>query len=326
MTRHVLCVDERPYCVWDNGITNFNAEYLNSINPKFYEFIAHQNYNIIIDKDANKESKQFAALLLRNYYTQALETLFALIFATLQSPKCISGWMLNYRNVDLYSLVEKVNKNISIKIRFKINEKFNWERIVKIIFSYLDDNSEAKPIIVENFSGLLNSFVTDFLNENLRNEYNSVKHGFRAQSGGFTLEIQPPEKSNINIPKSELKNLLHSEYGSAFYTEEKIPERKNQYCINYHALNWNPENIYHGIYFISLLINNIITFLKLYNELQIEGIEYLVELPNRLFNYPWKNIAGSGAFKLGGEVDLDTIPKITDEQIFSIYHNTYIEN
>ena len=106
---HSFCVDDHPYCVWDTGLQDINAEFLKSMDPQFYNFIA-DNYRIISNKETDKQNKQFASILLRNYYTHALETLFALIFATLQYPECVSIWMLKYQNAHLYNLVEKVHK------------------------------------------------------------------------------------------------------------------------------------------------------------------------------------------------------------------------
>lgn len=316
MNGYSFLVDSTPYTVWDSGIKNFNIDYINSINPKFYDFIAHQNYDIIIDKNANKENKQFASILLRNYYAQVLETLFALIFASLQSPHCVLLWMLKYRNKDLYSLVNKINNNESIKIRIPIEDKFSWETIVELIYYYLDDSSKVKPMLVKKYTELLTSFANDFIDQNLLNEYNSVKHGFRLQSGGFTLIGEPLDKKYEDI------SISHSDYGSAFYVAEKIEDSKNQYCLKYNLLNWNPENMFQGIKFISLLINNIIIFIKYFNQLNDKGLQYKTELPDKISYSPWMKIPGSGAVSRSVKVDIDSIQANSDDQILSSYYDT----
>ncbi|MDR3611889.1 MAG: hypothetical protein P4L27_15065 [Ignavibacteriaceae bacterium] len=310
---HEFCVDDTPYCVYDSGIRDINEEYLNSINPKFYEFIAQQNSNILKNNNAEKESKQFAAILLRNYYSQALETLFALIFATLQSPNSVLVWMLRYSNYDLYNLVKKVNENQSIKIRFIINEKFSWESVIRIIFDGTP-GSETKEEVIKNFTGLLSSFANDYLDQNIRSEYNSVKHGFRVRPGGFSATMKSPETGK-DIPLSQ------SEFGSMFYTEENIKGEKNQYTLRSHALNWNPENNFYGIHFVSLLINNLLLYLKRLNNIKTDGLIYKTVSKEQV-NLPWGKMSGSASFSIGFSMKVELIDPINKDEILSMYHDT----
>jgi hypothetical protein len=312
-----FCVDDIPQCVYDSGIRDLNEEYLNSINPKFYEFIAQQNSNILKNNDADKESKQFAAILLRNYYSQALETLFALIFATLQSPNCVLVWMLRYSNRDLYNLVKKVNENRPIKIRFTIKEKFSWETVVRIILYYVP-GSEAKQELVKNFTGLLSSFANDYLDQEVKSEYNSVKHGFRTRPGGFTATMKSPESGN-NIPLSQ------SEFGSGFYTADDIKGKKNQYSLRMHALNWNPENNFYGLHFVSLLINNLLLYLKRLNNIKTDGLIYKTVSKEQV-NLPWGKMSGSASFSIGLSMKVELMDPINKDEILSMYHDTITED
>jgi hypothetical protein len=321
MKYNLFCVDEIPYCIWDGGYQNINSEYIKRIEPHYYEYVAQLNYNVVCDSEADKESKQFAAISLRNYYTQALETLFALIFATLQAPSCIPGWMMKYRNSDLYKLVEKTNKKSPIKIRFTKIENISWDSVVKLIFHYFDEKEvDAKRIIIKNFSDLLNSFASDYLDNNLHNEYNSIKHGLRAKAGGSVLAIKAVDKDGKPKDNSEWTKVLHSEYGSSFYIAERLLDRKNHFRLKYHSNNWNPENLFYGINFISLFLHNLLTFLISFNKIEVDGIQYKSVSPEDAFKTPWKNIIGTGNITMDFGFDYHAIKTFTNDEILESYN------
>ncbi|MCL4550816.1 MAG: hypothetical protein M1495_19865 [Bacteroidetes bacterium] len=320
MRYNLFCVDEIPYCIWDGEYQNINSEYIKRVEPHYYEYVAQSNYDIINDSEADKESKQFAAISLRSYYTQAMETLFALIFATLQAPTCIPGWMMKYKNYDLYKLVEKTDNNIPLKIRFTKVENISWNSIIKLIFHYFDEKEiDAKNIIVKNFTDLLSSFASDYLDKNLHNEYNSVKHGLRAKAGGSVLAIKEVDKEGKPKDNSEWTKILHSDYGSSFYIDEKLLDSKNHFRLKYHSNNWNPEDIFYEINFISLLLHNLLTFLKIFNKIESDSIKYKSVSPEDAFKTPWKNLIGTGNITMDFGFDYKSIKLFSNDEILASY-------
>jgi hypothetical protein len=69
-------------------------------------------YSQSLDKqnEPTDRDSQHAALALRAAYSQALETLFALIFAAVQARWCIPAWVNAYKNEELRNLVKKVQE------------------------------------------------------------------------------------------------------------------------------------------------------------------------------------------------------------------------
>src|SRR4051812_7198190 len=97
-------VNETPYCVWDWDITEQNLEFINSIDPRYFEHIAKIHGEMLEGED-----QQYAAIALRTAYAHSLETFFALLCATIQAPDCVVGWLLKYRNKELFDLVRKID-------------------------------------------------------------------------------------------------------------------------------------------------------------------------------------------------------------------------
>lgn len=320
MKHYFFCIDEKPYCLFDNGYQDINADYIKQIDSRFYDFVAEQNIHIINNEETEKAERQFAAISLRNYYTQALETLFALIFATLQAPACIPGWMLKYRNNDLYKLVEKTNNCTPIKLRFTKIHNISWKSISKLIFHYFDGKEkEAKQSIINNFTKLLSSFANDFLDKTLQNEYNSIKHGFRTKVGGSTLALKEVNKNGIPKHKSDWVKIFGSEYGSSFYIDENLLNSKNHFRLKHHSNSWNPENLFHGIHFASLLIENLITFLKAFNKIEAAMLQYKSVSPEHAFNLPWDKVIGTGNITMDLGFDYNATKIFSKEEILTVY-------
>jgi hypothetical protein len=83
-------VDERPLCLWDNNIKQRNLRFLNSIDPSYFEYLYQLYANVINSaKEATDKDAQHPALAMRTAYSQALETLFALLFSAIQAHWCI---------------------------------------------------------------------------------------------------------------------------------------------------------------------------------------------------------------------------------------------
>lgn len=320
MKYYLFCVDDKPFCMWDGEKVSTNREYIKRIQPEYYEFVAEHLIEIINKDDASKQERKFTALSLRNYYTQSLETLFALIFATLQAPACIPGWMLNYRNSDLYNLVKKTNAGQPINTLFTKIHNISWESISKLIFCYFsEEHPEDKEIIIKKFTDLLAAFADDYLDPTLRNEYNSIKHGLRTNAGGFVLKFKEVEKDGSPKNDSEWKDILNSEFGSSFYIRENLKGTKNHFRLKLHSNNYDPENLFHGINFISLVLHNLLTFLKTFNKIKTKNLQYKSVKPEKTFELPWKNISVVGNITMDLGFDYDSVKIFKNEKIKSIY-------
>jgi hypothetical protein len=100
-----FAVDETPYCLWDLDIHARNLEFINRIDPRYFEHVANLHGQFL-----EGEENQYAAVALRIAYSHGLESLFALLCATVQAPDCIVGWLLKYKNVELNEVIRKISE------------------------------------------------------------------------------------------------------------------------------------------------------------------------------------------------------------------------
>jgi hypothetical protein len=235
-----FCVDEDPYCVWDDAPHSKNLEFIEAIRPEFFSHLAsvHER-NLTSETDA-----LLAATALRVTYAHAVEAALAFVFAALQAPLCTYGWLGKYRAQHLDSLCQKVNSGRHVLNRLRVRE-ISWRQIVERIFLNApalfsqDDTSVTREQTIEGFTFALERIAHDYLDEDVRSEYNAFKHGFRASPGGFSLAMRPEKTYGKEDPEAPLTVLGASKYGSRTLTVERIGSDKQNLRVEMRSLNWD---------------------------------------------------------------------------------------
>jgi hypothetical protein len=253
---------------------------------------------------------------MRLAYSQGLEVLFSLLFASIQAPNCVVGWLLNYKNVDLTNVMKKFRDYHEILHSFTVTIR-GWDALVELLFSEFDkEQKESVMPRIKGFAQLWEQFAQDFLDSKFSDEYNSLKHGLRVHMGGFHLMEGIYPNNGVPSGIEEMETLAYSKFGSTFFVSERI-ERTPNFVIHTQSRNWDPENYYHALKLISLSLKNILAFLKKVNGNK-EPQEYLIPNDEEFFRKPW--LVGS-KMSLGckSRVPTQKIPLLSKEDILSIY-------
>lgn len=264
-------VGDKPLCLWDGNIRQRNTDFLESLDPGYFEYMVgvHQQAINGANNPTDKEA-QFAAMALRTTYSQALETLFALIFTALQAPHCPPAWFNEYTNQQLRTLIDQVNQRKPILSVWGIDIP-SWSSIVEILFKPLNlDDKEQESALKAGFAKAWEYFALDFLDNGHTQEYNSIKHGLRARSGGFKVKIGIPDKPGTIPPEDKMVFLSRSDFGSSYLVSEKSGFPKHHLRLKGALRNWSPENIALGIELAAISIENVQSTLKFINN-EIDG-------------------------------------------------------
>src|SRR5262245_57933106 len=118
-----FAVDETPWCAWDWDLKEQNLNFIKGVDPTYFEYLAKVYVNSL---DLEQEHK--AALALRTAYSHGVETFFSFLFAAIQAPDCVIGWVHKYQIHDLKSLIEKVNHRQRVYTKVDI-APIAWENI-----------------------------------------------------------------------------------------------------------------------------------------------------------------------------------------------------
>jgi len=292
-------VDERPFCVWDIDLKKRSIEFIESLDPSYFEYVANTNLQNIGDgDDALSKKSQHAALALRTAYSQALETLFALICASIQAPRCVPAWINLYRNNELRNIVDKIHnyKPLLSQIKFDVLE---WSVVSNIIFqSLVIEDKEKEDSIKTGFARLWSRFASEFLDESFTREYNSIKHGLRVRPGGFYLALGPQSKPGM--PAEKMTLLGKSDFGAGYLTAEKVNDENHHLLMRKHHRNWNPEDISWGLHLASMSILNVQSAIRILNGVQPEQVQFYWPTDLSSFLEPWNRSSHLGVTSMNG--------------------------
>lgn len=259
MEHIAFLVWKRPRVYWDPDLQDKSLEFLKGINPSYYVYVAESQRPHLETDD--RETSLNAATVLRIAYGQGLETLMALLCATMQAPACVVGWMHQYRNSDLREMVEAVGKGAAAPYVLSGFRPTSWETVSRAIYSrvQLEDESKREPLSA-GFGRLWDRFASDFLNEEATQEYNALKHGSRPKMGGFSLAVGLQKEKGV--PAETFTPLGGSKYGSTFFVPENLAHSGLHVRPKRRSLNWLPENLIAGLGMISLSLTNISAYLR----------------------------------------------------------------
>jgi hypothetical protein len=308
-------VDETEYAFWDANTRKVNLRFINQLDPDYFEYIAQLNLSLLNGEGNDKKTRQHAAINMRLAYSQGLEVLFSLIFATIQAHDCVIGWFLKYNNRELFSIAKKFRdgKEIYTKLALPIR---GWRDFANIVFVGIEEQKEKILSKIEQFAYLWSHFFEDFLDPNLDKEYNSIKHGLRVNMGGKHYLMGLPEFNGRPVENQQWRTISKSEFGTTFFISEKIKKTPN-FVVHEHSRNWNPENYFHGLMLISTSIKNILVLLNKINGSE-KDTNYYFPNDENFSEKPWE-IGNSSSVTHYSSIDKRKIPSITKEDILSIY-------
>ncbi len=168
----------------------------------------------------------------------------------------------------------------------------------------------------EAFGRLWGRFANDFLNDMARREYNSLKHGFRIDPGGFSVSVGWERSPGLPCPPEAMHSIGGSQFGSSFFVKEKF--HKHNFTIQRCLRNWMPANFVRALKLVSISLYNIVSWLRLCNGVAAE--ELLIRCPETLgeFDGPWKDVPGVES-SLDVSVPVDRIKPLSKEAILSVY-------
>lgn len=309
-------INEKEYAFWDADIPELNLRFINQLDPEYFEYVAKLNFDILQSNENDKKVRQHAAIALRLAYSQGLEVLFSLIFATIQAPDCVIGWFLKYSNTSLEDTAKRFRKGIKLPTKFMIQIR-GWKDFANVVFLGIEETEKSKYLSkIEQFAHLWGHFAEDFLDEKFKNEYNSIKHGLRVYMGGIHVLMGLQDDYDTPPPPERMETVSYSEFGTTFFTAEKIGETPN-FVVDRHSRNWNPENYFHGLMLISISIKNILVLLNTLNGGK-EGLTYYFPDDENFSEKPWQ-FRGSFSITHYSTINKGEIPLLKKEDIASAY-------
>jgi hypothetical protein len=145
-----------------------------------------------------------------------------------------------------------------------------WLAVSELVHSRSNEDATRAAETAKLFAQVWSRLGQEFLDERWSAEYNSIKHGLRLKSAGFTLSVGVEDVPGIPAASEKMKTAGGSRYGSSFLIDEVIagpgvakrdPNFRGRDC----SLAWNVERVAGCIQLIRWSLNNIISTLKIWN-------------------------------------------------------------
>lgn len=279
-----------PWCVWEWDMPERNLRFLESIDPEYFTYVATLNSEHLKGEDAKR-----AAVAIRTAYHHSLETLFTLLGATLQAPDCVVGWIPKCKTETLRDLMRAISDESSVPNRLQL-ERVSWKALAGVVFRHSDQDPEVRAKHAEDFGTLWQRLAHDFLDERTSAEYNSIKHGFRLSSGGFTLAMGLQEAPGVFAPAENMKLVGASRFGSTYYAVEPIEgsppgsQKGPHFRVRRWSMNWDPNANAKATQLAAVSIANVISFLRIANGVR-ENVHVAVP-DDAEFEAPWSTSVG----------------------------------
>jgi hypothetical protein len=162
------------------------------------------------------------------------------------------------------------------------------------------------------------------LNKEHRDEYNSIKHGFRAAPGGFHLSIGQEESYGVAPPAEKMAYAGGSTFGTSYFLAEPLENapalrRDLHFRVRRHSINWDPGCLSYGLQLISMSIRNIVSFLKIANGVAADTVRFTRPKESSDADKPWRHTIGVTNYNVDVVVAEEHIKRLNEREILSVY-------
>jgi hypothetical protein len=260
---------------WDTDAKGVNERFLSDIDPEYFLEIA----SCLMVKYKQDASPR-AALGMRHMYHHSLECMFSMACALVQANNYPIGWIMSYTNGQLRDTVDAISRGRPVPVRFRGLDEPRWSGLLKAIFRRIGPSvPEIQPSALEENASTIGTLARDLVSEVYADEYNSIKHGLRLRSGGFTFRMGLEEEPGKPAPEEAMQTVAHSDTGTSYY--KRIPfEIKGDHMISSRALNWDVETVLYRLHFASVWMAN-------FRALLLMGVCDPKEVKLRLVDKEW---------------------------------------
>jgi hypothetical protein len=285
MERYVFAVGEEAFCLWGYDLAQENDRYLRSFDASYFEYIARAHGDHLEGDDAPR-----AAIALRAAYHHGLEALFSILGALSQAPEAVTAWIPRCSNSRLRHFVRDVSSGSAILTQ-RGRQRLSWRILAEIVHSHCWIDEDPQWATAHRFAKLWSRLSHDFLDPLHVAEYNSIKHGFRALSGGSVLRVGLEASYGVAPPEAEMQTIGASPHGVSFSTVDPIPttEPKSPHVrLTHQRLNWRGESMFQALQLISWSANNVVGFLRVLNGAPPATVRFHRPEDPDAFEAPWR--------------------------------------
>ena len=308
MQSSIFAVNDEPYCLWEVDLLERTREYLEGLDPEHFDHVLQTNL------ESDDEGRLLVVVRMSLHH--AIETMFSLLGAFIQAPDCPYAWIAKCSNPDLREVVGRVSRRDATLISKLHLPTLGWHSVAEAVFTAYQSGTERQLKTMYLFGRLWEALARELTNQTNIDEYNALKHGFRARPGGFSLaagvEKEAPNEAGIHM-------LGRSAFGATFLKVESLGSNKGGRHIRSRQLsvNWSLERVVMLHQLVYMSINNVVSALKVVNDVPAGTCRFLRPENDDDFDKPWTFSTGVTSFTMDHVIDERGLPSLTKDELLS---------
>lgn len=320
-----FCVLERPYAYWGRDVVEENTQFLVGLDGLVYYRTAQMLiHELPEDREDDDKGRKDISSLARLLWHHGLETLVMLLGAFIQAPTAAKGYFLKCQSHDVRELTRLLVREQLPRYNRVEETDFTISALVAGLHRWTGwDNIET---IVERQSFALRRMLADFEKPQQRFEYNSIKHGFRANHGRFALAMGQEESPGVLAPGESMRLIGSSKDSSHFDVEKEIRDTtKAQSRVNFAtektSLAWSLERVLCELQITSFLIENAAGALRIINGVEPKNVQFHRQVDGDEFweLYPKMGSGSVNQATFGVEISSNDFGLYDAKQVFESY-------
>jgi len=324
MKATVLAVADEPYCLWEHPLDTHNLDFLKGIDAEYFAAVGRM---AAPEKQEAIEDEHRAATVARLAFHQGIETLFSLLGAMLQAPKCVYAWLAKCGNSTLRDIVSAISNGSFPGPMQLQGADPTWELLAMFVLDDSDAPIEIRIAAAKNFGKLWARLAQDFVAPRTAQEYNSLKHGFRVAPGGFSLEISK-DSAVGDIADSASPTMIPlggSIHGVSYFNVEKIAGEQgaNRSIVGRrYRRNWNARQTILLLELISHSLRNVISRLQQINDVTVSAVNYSFPTEEQ-FATPWTHSVGVVGMELNRTIPEGVVCATTKQELNELLNDRH---
>jgi hypothetical protein len=309
----IFCVNKKPWLIADPDLRRKNLEFLNGIDAEYFKYCLETHGK------AKESEWQHASIAMQSTLHHALETLFSLIGVLVQAHDCGYAWIAKCETRELINFVQRISDEDDSLFTKLPGLVISWGGIATAIgeLCQLEPSLGNSRQYAATYGTCLTNLACEITDGNNRDEYNSIKHGFRIQAGGgYKLWMRMYDDTMPTPQKvsDEMALITESDHGASFFKLVPLSESRKERglkALRIHA-NWNPTRTMMLIEIAYAFIVNVVHALKRINGVQEQLVSISFPEPGEL-EKPWQ--LPRSFMKVSTDHSLMHGPMVTEEKL-----------
>jgi len=310
---YVFAVAGRPYCCWDYDHVERGLEFLDGFDTEYFEMVA----GLCLQDFEAPDDQLRASVLLRTTYHQAVETLLSLLGAALQAPLAIPAWFTLCSTGDLTSLAASLRDGRSV-LTWSGAQRVSFHELSERVHGMAWPDEDGEDSTAARFGKFWRGLSGELLDESARAEYNALKHGNRVRPGGFTLAIGLEETPGVAAPPEAMRSLGGSQFGSTFFTSERVGSSKEHIRAHRRSVNWSPEVLAKRLVLISMSLKNVVGSLRCALGIDPSTVEFVRPVPLDVFEEVWMLGPSVRSSSIDVVIRIDPADELSRDQLLDL--------